>query len=316
MRIGNNPEKNKNLKITYKQHRVIIPVYIPNSKESYFNNLFEVFKVSINSLLNTIDKDQTNITIINNNCKEEVTIFIDSLLKKKEIDKHIKYKDNYGKVYTVLSEVKGVFESIVTIADADVLYFSGWENEVIKIINMYPKVGVVSPLPMPHLAYYNNISLFIDKFLKIKRGRIVSDESFKLWEEGISNKAFNKWKKQQLYIEKNSLKACLGAGHFVSTYRNKVLKKCSEYVPEYVFKNGDENNALDLPIDKLGYYRLSTVKTYVYHLGNTIPSWCKEKIFTEEKQNKFIDYYEKNKLSLKFHCKKIVFKFLRKYKII
>lgn len=43
MRIGNNLEKKRLNKILYKKHRVIIPVYIPNDKNAYFDDLFEVF---------------------------------------------------------------------------------------------------------------------------------------------------------------------------------------------------------------------------------------------------------------------------------
>jgi hypothetical protein len=64
MRIGENPEKQKSKKLSYKLFRVIIPVYIPNEESEYFKNAFFVFKKSIYSLLGTIDVENTNITII------------------------------------------------------------------------------------------------------------------------------------------------------------------------------------------------------------------------------------------------------------
>lgn len=126
MRIGVNPEKKKFGEIIYKKHRVIIPVYIPNSNEKYFDNLLSVFKTSINSLIQTIQHNDTNITIINNDCKKQVTDFIDDLIDENKIDKHVKLSSNYGKIYTILSEVK---------TNGIVIFYnllSGEENKISK----------------------------------------------------------------------------------------------------------------------------------------------------------------------------------------
>jgi hypothetical protein len=284
MRIGKNPEKNKQEKILYKQHRIIVPVYIPISNDGYFENLFEVFKMSINSIIKTIDTSQTVITIINNNCKEEVTSYIDDLLIKKVIDKHVKLSKNYGKVQTILSEARASYEDIITIVDADALFFNNWESEVFKIFKVFEKVGVVSPLPAPHLVYYNNCSSFYFNFFNINSRKIVKDESFKLFEEGTDNKAiFGKYKKKQFYIEKRGIKVCLGAGHFAATYRGDILRTIPFCKPEFVFKNGYEDQVLDSQIDKLGYYRVSLTDAFVYHLGNTIPKWTIDYNFKSKK---------------------------------
>ena len=284
MRIGQNPEKKNFNKIEYKQHRVIIPVYIPDSDDQYFNNLFSVLKISIDSLLKTTNITQTNITIINNNCKKEVTNYLDSLLQDKIIDKHVKLSTNYGKVYTILSEAKASYEQLRTIADADVFYFSNWLSNTIQVFNNYKKAGVVAPLPMPQSAYYCNHSLFFDKLLKVKKGKVVLDEYILLFEKSVNSKISiekNNWFKNQLYLEKNRSKTCVGAGHFIATYRKEVLDKINVEKPKYIFENGAETFHLDSPIDKLGYYRLSTIKTFAYHLGNNIPNWVKEYKFSE-----------------------------------
>lgn len=132
MRIVSNPEKKQLSRITYKPHRVIVPVYIPDSKEDYFKNLFEIFKISINSLINTTDKELTNITIINNKCKPEVTNYIDCLVKESKIDKHVKLSNNYGKVYTVLTEARASLEPFITISDADVFFYNNFINMGVK----------------------------------------------------------------------------------------------------------------------------------------------------------------------------------------
>jgi len=281
MRIGKNPEKESYKEIEYKQHRIIIPVYIPETNQEYFKGLFDVFKTSLNSLFLTINRDKTAITIINNACKIEVSVYLDELLLNKKIDKHVKLSHNLGKVSTVISEAKSSFEPLITIADADVFYFNNWENEVIKVFNTFPSTGVVAPLPTPNLTFYHNTSLWIRLFFKISKEKIVSDKSFKLFEEGIGNETIFEtkkvnWKKGQYVLSKNEIKACLGAGHFIATYRREVFDKLPFNKPKYVFKDGDEEFFLDQPIDKLGFHRLSTIHTFVYHLGNHIPKWVSE----------------------------------------
>lgn len=277
MRIGVNPEKKKKDKIRIYRHRVIIPVYIPESEELYFKNLFEVLKVSLDSLFKTIDSNETKISIINNSCKSEVTDYLNDLLVNRKIDKHILFAQNYGKIYTVLSEAKASVESYITIADADVFFMNNWEARVFEVLNNFDKAGVVSPQPSPHLTYYNNYSLFGNFFTKVKRGNIVKSKSFKLFEDGINNdKIFDSnkynWKQNQFYLEKNDIKACVGSGHFVATYKN-IFKKLPSHNPKYVFRAGDENIFIDTPFDQLGFYRLSTIDSYVYHLGNKVPNW-------------------------------------------
>ncbi|MEE9409082.1 MAG: glycosyltransferase family A protein [Polaribacter sp.] len=315
MRIGHNPEKKKFKKIVYKQHRVIIPVYIPDSDEEYFNNLFSVFKVSINSLIKTTDSKQTNITIVNNNSKNEVTDFIDSLLKEKSIDKHVKFSSNYGKVYTILSEAKASYEELITIADADVFYFSNWLENTVQVFKNFNNTGVVAPLPMPQLAFYSNSSLFSKKILNVKKGKVILDKDLLLFEESINSKISikkNNWFKNQLYLEKNNFKVCIGAGHFIATYRKEVLDNLNIERPKYIFEDGAETFHLDNPIDRFGYYRLSTTKTFVYHLGNNIPKWVQEYVFKEIKPfEKIIETKLKNTF-IPYTIKVIIAKIYRK----
>ncbi|WP_299060176.1 glycosyltransferase family 2 protein [uncultured Polaribacter sp.] len=318
MRIGKNPEKDLYKEIIYKPHRIIIPVYIPNSNEEYFNNLFSVLKTSINSLLKTTNKSQTNITIINNDSKKEVTDYIDDLLISKKIDKHVKLGTNYGKVYTVLSEAKASYEDFITIADADVFYFSNWLHRTIDIFKNYKKAGVVAPLPMPQLSYYSNYSLFFDNLLKIKKGKVVLDEDLLLFEKSINNQISlkkNNWFKNQLYLSRNNVKVCIGAGHFVATYRKDVLHKIKINKTKFVFEDGAETFYLDNPIDKLGYYRLSTLKTFAYHLGNNIPNWVNNFEFSalEITNYNFVNKFKKPVINYKF--KEFTGRIYRKLKI-
>ncbi len=320
MRVGINPEKKKKEKIIYKQHRIIIPVYIPDSEDDYFKNSEKVFYLSINSLLRTIDKSETNITIINNNCKKEVADYIKSLFEKKEIEKLVNYSVNYGKVYSVLQEAKAAYEPFITIADADVFFFSNWQNKAQLIFESFKNVGVVGLTPDPHMAFYCNTSFWATKLFFVKKGKVVKDFDLELFERGINNKNFvftkkYKWKKYQDYIKKNDCIAIVGASHFASVYKKEVFHSLPFASPIYVFPGG-ELNYIDIPIDKLGYYRLSVEKAMVYHMGNTL---CNEFNLDNLVNNHLINKKHINKneltLNLSYILRDIFLRILRKLNI-
>tara|TARA_R100000935_G_scaffold50402_1_gene76267 strand:+ start:13791 stop:14774 length:984 start_codon:yes stop_codon:yes gene_type:complete len=290
MRKGVNPEKLKGLLNRKFLHRVIIPVYIPNSSEDYYKESIEVFDTCLNSLFNTINIDITAVTIINNSSPFfRVDEVIDYYKSKGLIEKYVSYNDNKGKVHAVINEARSSFEKFITVADADVLFMNGWEKAVFDIFSNYLKAGVVSPSPSPHLALYKNSSIFFNQYLKgkIRYGKIIDDEVCDLFLYGMGNAdLFNRpkhnfsWKEKHYYLDQ-PVKAVLGAGHFIATYRREILEFNSQF-PEMKFKKGYEEFYLDDPSDKLGLYRLSTFKTYAYHIGNKMDDFSRNYGFTSK----------------------------------
>lgn len=275
MRKGVNPEKNKQEKNGLKFHRIIIPVYIPNEEEEYYEESAEVFKTSLNSIFATVNKEITGITVIDNGILPQLSELLQNYLQQGLINKLVKYSTNKGKVFAVLSEARASYESFITIADADVFFFPGWEKAVFEIYRNFPKAGIVSPLPAQNLTFYKNTAVFFDNYIggKIKYAKKVSDKDCDLFIRGMGNIALHRrvnhkysWKEKQYFIE-NNIPAILGANHFVATYRKKIFEQNNSF-PVEKFKKGFEEKFMDEPGDQLGYYRLSTVNTYAYHLGN------------------------------------------------
>ena len=317
MRIGENPEKKKSKKLKYKIFRVIIPVYIPDDESEYFKNSFSVLKKCIDSLLKTIDVENTNISIINNDSKKEVTDYINLLLLNKDIDRHIHCKENYGKVQTVLQEARGCYEDFIAIIDSDVFFFSGWQNQVLSVFKSFKNVGVVGLTPNPNTTFYCNNSLFANEFLFVKKGKVVEDRDLELFEAGVNKENFfvtktKNWKEKQFYLEAKTTKVVVGAAHFASVYKKEIFKKLPFAKPTYVFPGG-ELSFLDIPIDKLGYYRVSLLKAFVYHLGNSLPNWIDEKEVFVQKMD--IDYQNSKKMYvlIPYSLKSLLVRVLKKF---
>lgn len=288
MRQGINPEKYKGEKNIKKEHRVVVVFYIPNTEEEYYKESISVLDTCLNSLVNTINFETTNITLINNNSVFEVAKVVDKYIKKKQIDKYVVYDENKGKVYAIIDEVRNVYEPFVTISDCDVLFFSGWEHAVFDVFKNYPRAGVVTPLPSHYSAFVYNASVFFDHFFlgKMRYNKIVADEDVDLYLEGVNNialinrRAKYNWKEKQYFLDGN-IKAIIGATHFVATYRSSIFNNESLF-PEIKFANGYEAAFIDNLADKKGMYRLSTLITFAYHIGNKIDDFTSNHVFNSD----------------------------------
>jgi hypothetical protein len=323
VREGVNPEKNKTELNRQKFHRIIIPVYIPEKESVYYAESVDVLEKCIDSLSKTINYETTAITVVNNNCGKSAAAVIDRFLQANVLDKHVIHRENRGKVFAAISESRGCFEEFITICDADVLFFPGWEKAVFEIFKNYPQAGVVSPVPSQNLALYHNSSVFFDKFWSsIQYGKVVSDEDCDLFLQGLGNVALLRrdrhpydWKKKQYYI-KSKPSALLGANHYVATYRRKVLSYHSDF-PEKKFKKGYEEKFLDEPADILGYYRLSTGKSFAYHMGNRMDNVKADLSFSQNmliENDFFKDIPEAKSSKILYSVRKNFFRVLRKIK--
>lgn len=320
MRTGVNPEKLKINKLTYHKHRIIIPVYIPNLKEDYYKNAFEVVQKCIDSLIKTTNTKQTAITIIDNNCTEIISNFFKELLKQSKVEKLVKYSENKGKVYPVLSEIKASYEDYITITDADVFFIDHWESNVFKVFNNFSKAAFVSPLPCPSNYKYLNRPLLINKFFSLKLKKIIEKKNFDLYEQGVNpkenyfqGKIWN-WKDKQYMIANKNTEACVGATHFVFTIKKDFLNLNNLKGPDFVFRNGDEKKYLEKFIEENGGYRLSTIDTYAYHMGNNIDIWIDRYLHKSEQLKVDIKNVRKKPhiTKLNFLFIKVLFKMLSK----
>lgn len=269
-RIGVNPEKTKKNLLHYARHRVIIPVYIPNLEEDYYCQSIQILSLCIDSLCRYIG-DETKITIINNaSCKEAVDVMM-KYVNKGLIDRYIVCEHNRGKVEPCLCEVRASFEEYVTIADADILFFEGWESAVFSIFKNIKRAGVVSCMPSFLVANYCNLSLFRARTLlgKYLFKYEIEKRDIEMVYKGLG-RVNDSVDNIYMAYKDGCQSAIVGATHCVATYRRTLLELQQKKQIKTVFKNGLEYKYLDVVPDLYGFYRLSTMHCYAYHIGNRI----------------------------------------------
>jgi hypothetical protein len=285
MRIGTNPNIHQSIIQTTNSHRVIIPVYIPNA-EGYFADSFNVLKVCIESLLQTINED-TVVSLISNASSDEVNEYIYQLWQDKKIDRAIFNTENVGKMNAIITETRASFEEFITYSDADVFFDKGWLKETFTIFKNFPKAGYISMNPMPNSYGYAS-SAIIDGFftgsLKISKSSEVCDfQDLEHFHKSIGrdNQATKDlYEKRIVYFTKNNKNSLVGAGHFCCTIRKTPTLK---YVPleksNIAASGGSETTYLDLPFEKTGLWKLSSTKSYVWHMGNILEKeWSTQKL--------------------------------------
>lgn len=277
MRIGVNPQKNVKSEEQAFYHQIIIPVYIPN-QEGYFKDSFAIFKFCLESLFRTCH-EKTYYTIVDNGSCTEVSKFLKSLQEEGKLQELIT-TDNIGKINAVFKGVSGHSFPLVTITDADVLFLSGWQEETYRVFNAFPKAGFVSPVPIPKLLKYHTYGPIMKYLFSGKLQFTTPEDPQALLDfaSSIENKDFYKKVHLDNYltITTDSVKAVLGAGHFVATYRREVFTPLKEHYTPYKLDPKSDRPFLDQPVSDRGYWRLATAKNLAYHMGNVVEDWMSE----------------------------------------
>jgi hypothetical protein len=287
MRKGFNPNKDKTLQTQIASHRVIIPIYIPNS-EGYFTEAFDVLKVCVTSLLETINED-TKITLISNAATEEVNNYIKQLWEEGKIDRVVYNAQNVGKMNAIMAETRASFEAFITYADADVFFDKGWLKQTYTMFSEVPNAGFVSMNPTPKNLHFAEATL-LSKLGTVLWGKkpvnqVCRYDDLRHFHESIdrdkdaTDAMFNNGVAYLVYK-----KYIIGAGHFCCTIKKEPTL---QYVPkqpsEKAVSGKSENTYLDIPFNKTGLYRLSSPKAFVWHMGNTLEKdWAEAKLTSLE----------------------------------
>ncbi len=269
MRKGLNPNKdiiNDNFDF---DHQVIIPVFIP-SHGDYFLDTLKILEISLKSIIGTVHS-RTFISVVSNGSSKKTESFLNALYENGSIHELI-FTENIGKLNSIYKALGGHNIPLVTIADADVLFVSGWQEETFKLFSNFPKTGTVGLIPQ-FLSYQSHCHNLLFDFLfskKLKFGKVEDPKGLKHFYNSLG------WKddyprsrlKYILYLEENRIKAIVGSGHVVATYRRELFNTVKFFNPYKM--GGNSELTLDELAGKFGLYRFTTVKNYAYHLGNKI----------------------------------------------
>lgn len=287
MREGENISRDKLIEKRPYNHRVIIPLFIPNQVD-YYKDSFSIFKMSLISI-NKTASSKIAISVISNGSSNKVNEELLKFYEQGLINELIIEKDEIGKINCILKVLRTANERFLTITDADVLFLNNWEDEVIKVFNAFPKASAVSPMPVFRTQNHYTSNIIFDYFFskRMKFSQVKNPEALTRFAKSIGWVWLDeKWKDVIMTIEasKTNLKAVVGCNHCTVTYKKEIFKNIPNQNSKYKLGGDSEGLYLDKPSMFYDGYRLATYNNYAYHLGNKIEPWMLD-TFNNLKEN-------------------------------
>lgn len=279
-RLGMNPARNKSTSYAPSRVTAAMMTYIPNL-EGYFAHRLDVLKLSLESLIESVD-GQTDIMVLNNGSCIEVREYLDHQLKIGKIDYLIHSRRNLGVIGGFKILFNAVPGEVIAYSDDDVLYYPGWLDAHLEILDTFPMAGMISGAPVGYSS--EHAVRAVEEFIsKEPQGLIVEEKArVEAWEEGWAISTGRPVSKHLQAIEETpnkhltyqGIEAVQSAKHFQFVTPKKVI--CEAFSPDWSGSLMDGLVTLDESVDTLGYLRLTTPQRYARHIGNSISQEIKD----------------------------------------
>ncbi len=274
MRIGENPAKAAPAVRSDALVRVVVPIYIPD-QSGYFAESMAIVERCLDSLARTGGPD-ARITAVANGCAPEVVERLVARHRAGLVDQVLVSAENLGKVDGFLAGARGSWEPVVVVSDSDVLWRPGWPAALTAVLEAFPECGLVSASPGPHLVRYATATVLLDALARrsLRRRSVVDPHELQRFEDSVGTPGlFDGQRHEQWLVERDGVVALVGGGHFAFALRRGALSSVSA---DPVL--GWERESLDVPLDRDGWWRLSTPDAYALHLGNRLEPWMDDEI--------------------------------------
>jgi glycosyltransferase involved in cell wall biosynthesis len=145
-RIGINPARGKDT--NYRPSRVTVAMitYIPHLS-GYFKHRLQVLQLSLSSLI-AHTTHPCDLLVFDNGSCQPVIDYLQQLRDSKIIDYLLLSRSNIGKIGAFNILFNAAPGEIVAYSDDDILFYPGWLEAHLEIIEKFPHVGMVTGLPV------------------------------------------------------------------------------------------------------------------------------------------------------------------------
>lgn len=275
MRIGQNPAKSIEQVAQPQKITAALVTYIP-FLQGYYAQSLDVLKLCLSSLHAHSDLPYDLLIFDNASCPE-VRSFLQAEHEQKRIQYLILSDQNIGKSGAWNMIFSGAPGEILAYADSDVYFYPGWLSALMRVLELNPKIGMVTGMPLLNPEQYFSSTIAwaeSEPGVTLERGQLLSWEQF--WQHA-GTLGGDEARARQFYQAHDSLRLTLqghhfylGAGHFQFVARKSILQQTLPLPSE---RPMGQVRALDEAINALGYLRLSTPEWHVQHLGNSLQGW-------------------------------------------
>jgi glycosyltransferase involved in cell wall biosynthesis len=287
-RVGRHPLKVKGLEDEAEHREVTVTtiVHIPMLQGDWEQSL-DVLKLFFQSLFASTERAFDLMVFDNNSC----TKVQDYLLALQRAGK-IQYLTlstynlrKLGALNYLLSVAPGEY---IAYADSDVYFLSGWLDESLNILNVYPQTGQVTALPIVtgagarYTATLDGIAN-CRSVSKSEGQNLIPDEFVVAHCESLGQEIESYLARtpdrRDIAVSRDGVKAFVSAADFQYTTTRKAL---NDVLPLQIQREQDlyydetYTPALEERSDAAGYWPTPTSEYLVHHTGNTLPDFAVE----------------------------------------
>jgi len=291
-RIGINPARGKVTQYRPAPITICLLIFIPDLS-GYFEYRLQVLQLVLASLWANTSPPHDLMVFDNGSC-DEIIQYLLRLKDAGQIDYLLLSKENRGKIDALRTLFNAAPGEIIAYSDDDILFYPGWLEAQLDILESYPNVGMVSGAPVRNAARHGRTSL--DRLiaqpppgLTFNQERRIPDDWEIDWALSTGRDPETHMKstrndqdmvlKLKTYGGNGYIEAIGSANHFQFIAPKHIILQALP--KDWTGKLMGNMIELDEAVDELGYLRLSTVKRYTRHLGNSISqeiTWEIEKL--------------------------------------
>ena len=204
-----------------------------------------------------------------------------------EVRQHLLDEHQAGKIqYLVLSEknlgkggawnviLAGAPGEVLVYTDSDCLFYPGWLSSSLKLLETFPRVGMVTARPFrTNPDYYSGTVDWAARNpdVKLERGALIPWETFKEFDLSLGQ---DEEEIRQHYDATEDVRltyqgkeAIAGASHWQFMAYKKTL---AEFLPFEMDRPMGQVKQLDQRMNAAGYLRLMPVEPYAMNMSNTL----------------------------------------------
>jgi glycosyltransferase involved in cell wall biosynthesis len=268
-----NPSRNRDS--GYQPSRVTLAVltHMPN-EDGYFEHRFEVLRLCLESLIRNTESS-CDLMVFDNASSPQVVDYLSNLRDENQIQYLILSSRNIGKIDALQMIFQSAPGEIVAYSDDDVFFLPGWLDEHLKILETFPKVGMVT-------GFYirSQLNWSVQSTLAFAaQAEVTSTKGLlweRRWEEHYIENMGRTWEKyaeetnglQDTLLTYKDVSALVSAGHHQFVAYRDVIRQALPAT--WTGRLMGKMRELDDAIDKAGYLRLNTPLPVTRLLGNVV----------------------------------------------
>lgn len=280
-RIGINPARGGTAARLPERVTVAILTYLP-SLDGYFAQRLEVLKLSLASLKAHTSLPHDLFIFDNGSCEPAVE-YLSGLKSAGQVDYLLLSQRNIGKIDALRVLFNAAPGELIAYADDDILFYPGWLQASLEVLDAFPQAGMVSGAPLRGGSSHAMHALEAlvsagSPGFEARRERLISDDWERDWalSTGRDPEAHLAETRDQLDLVLRSarpgssgyVEAVGGANHFQYLAPKQTLLK--SLPSAWTGRLMGWMIELDEAVDRLGCLRLSTTQRFTRHLGNSL----------------------------------------------